>query len=126
MTPTNIQQLIHEIREVLTAQFQATDAWFDAPEPVRSFRPARGSWSVDEILEHITLTNHFLLILIRKGGQKSLQLLDKFDLEVGAQDYVFHREKLEDVGTLGSFVWVRPGHMEPLGAPQAAVRAAHA
>lgn len=122
MTPTNIHQLIRDIREVLTTQFQAADAWFDAPASLRSFRPARGSWTIDEILEHITLTNHFLLILIRKGGQKSLQLLDKYDLETAAQDYVFHREKLEDVGTLGSFVWERPGHMEPRGALQTDVR----
>lgn len=123
MTLANIHQLIHDIREELLAQFQAADAWFDAPELLRHFRPARGSWSVDEILEHITLTNHFLLILIRKGGQKSLQLLDKFDLEAAAQDYVFHREKLEDVGTLGSFVWDRPEHMEPRGVPNTEVRA---
>ncbi len=123
MTLPYIHQLIREIREVLITQFQATDAWFDAPESLRSFRPSRGSWTINEILEHITLTNHFLLMLIRKGGQKSLQLLDKSDLAAAAEGYVFHREKLEDVGTLGSFVWTRPEHMEPSGAPHAEVRA---
>ncbi|HAD14284.1 MAG TPA: DinB family protein [Saprospirales bacterium] len=122
MSLSNINHLIREIRDTLTTQFQAADAWFDAPENLRGFRPPRGSWTIDEILEHITLTNHFLLILIRKGGLKSMQLLEKHDLKEAAGHYVFQREKLEEVGTLGTFIWTRPEHMEPQGAPGADVR----
>lgn len=123
MSFSDINHIIQEIRETLAIQFQAADAWFDAPENLRGYRPPRGSWTIDEILEHITLTNHFLLILIRKGGQRSLELLGKSDFEAAAQHYFFHREKLEDVGMLGSFVWERPEHMEPIGAPPEEVRA---
>ncbi|MBL7808577.1 MAG: DinB family protein [Saprospiraceae bacterium] len=119
----NIHHLIAEIRATLIAQFQAADVWFDAPEHVLGSRPRPGSWTAAEILEHITLTNHFLLILIRKGALKSLQLLENQNLEEVATHYVFHQEKLEEVGTLGSFIWTRPEHMEPTGAPGAAVRA---
>lgn len=119
---SNIRHLIAEIRATLITQFQAADAWFDAPEHVLGSRPRPGSWTAAEILEHITLTNHFLLILIRKGALKSLQLLEKLDMEEATRQYVFHREKLEEVGTLGSFIWTRPEHMEPTGASGAAVR----
>jgi hypothetical protein len=48
---------IERVRTALTGTFAETDTWFDRPEPLRSFHPSDGGWTIDEILEHITLTS---------------------------------------------------------------------
>ena len=74
-----------------------------------------GGWTIDEILEHIKLTNHFLLILIEKGSRKALLNSSQLDLQTELQNYVFHSDKLTEVGLHKSFEWIRPEHMEPKG-----------
>jgi hypothetical protein len=54
------EQTIRTVRDALCAVFARVDAWFDRDEALRRFRPASGGWSVDQLLEHITLTNRFL------------------------------------------------------------------
>ena len=67
------QQTIAAVRALLIEVFDAVDAWFDEPAEVRAFRPQDGGWSVDEVLEHVTLTNHYLLLVIRKGCDRALR-----------------------------------------------------
>ncbi|MDB5234230.1 MAG: hypothetical protein JWR44_1223, partial [Hymenobacter sp.] len=69
----NPTQLIAEINQKLATDFGQLDGGFAAPAPLRSYRPARGGWTIDEILEHVALTNHYLLILIEKGAAKALK-----------------------------------------------------
>jgi len=66
-------------------------------------------------LEHIGLTNHFLLILIDKATNKALQNISKLDLQQELKNYSFHKDKLTEVGLHKSFNWIRPEHMEPRG-----------
>ncbi len=89
--------------------------WFDQPEEVRAYRPQNGGWTIGEILEHISLTNHYLLILIDKGKYKALKRKDEVDLHSMLKEYVFSVEKLENIGKHQSFDWIRPVHMEPSG-----------
>lgn len=110
-----IQEHIASIQAALTDTFAALDAWFDVPADLRRFRPADGGWTVNEILEHTALTNHFLLVLIRKGTRKALQQASTTDLSAELAAYSFQIEKLEEVGVLNSFSWIRPEHMEPTG-----------
>jgi DinB superfamily len=118
-----IQEHIASIQAALTDTFAALDAWFDAPADLRLYRPADGGWTVNEILEHTALTNHFLLVLIRKGARKALQQAPTADLAAELAAYSFQTEKLAEVGVLNSFSWVRPEHMEPAGTrPVAEVR----
>ena len=82
---------------------------------MRSYRPAAGGWAIGEVLEHVALTNHYLLILIEKGAAKALKNLHNLDLKATLASYEFQREKFVEIGQHKSFPWVRPGHMEPTG-----------
>ncbi|RYY95595.1 MAG: DinB family protein [Chitinophagaceae bacterium] len=119
---TPIHGIIEEIREALTGAFSRIDAWFDRPESERRYKPA-GGWSIDAVLEHVALTNHFLLILVDKGGRKALEAAQKTQLSEALADYRFHRDALLEVGRHGAFEWIRPEHMEPKGKKPAEVRA---
>jgi len=109
----DIKELINEIRTFLITTFEDIDLWFDKDEKLRQYKPQNGGWTIDQILEHIGLTNHFLLILIEKGTNKSLANVSKLDLNEVLDRYVFQRDKLTEVGLHKSFNWIRPEHMEP-------------
>lgn len=61
-------------------------------------------WSLHEILEHITLTNHFLLKLIDKLFRK------RFNVEP-----LIEFKKVEIESILNEFKWDNPIHHTPLG-----------
>ena len=61
----NIQELIIEIKNHLKQTFFEIDTWFVKDTKLREYKPLSG-WSINQILEHIGLTNYFLLILIEK------------------------------------------------------------
>jgi len=107
--------LLHEIDLTLVSAFHRLDEWFDVLPQLRAYRPQSGGWSIDEILEHVALTNHFLLILIEKGASKAIRNINQLDLATELSNYRFERDKLNDVGRHKSFPWVRPEHMEPNG-----------
>jgi hypothetical protein len=111
----DFSDLISGIRTLLQHTFTSVDEWFDKPSTLRGYSPNNGGWSIDLILEHIGLTNHFLLILIDKGTQKALNKSTQVDLEEALSSYNFLQEKLDQVGIHLSFPWVRPEHMEPSG-----------
>ncbi len=72
-------------------------------------------WTVIEILEHIALTSHFLMILIDKGTDKALRNVQNLSLEETLTDYEFDLQKIDQIGIHKSFDWIRPEHMEPTG-----------
>jgi hypothetical protein len=111
----SIEKIIAEIKTFLVDIFATIDTWFDKEEELRNFRPANGGWTINEILEHIGLTNHFLLILIDKGTSKALQNVHNLDLQSELDHHSFHWDKLTEIGRHKSFTWVRPTHMEPTG-----------
>jgi hypothetical protein len=107
----SFEQTVRIIRETLCTVFAEVDSWFDRPEEVR-FRPASGGWSIDHILEHITLTNRFLMLTLRKWVGIARQRAGRGDpVPEGESDL----GRLEIIGVRGSFGWVRPEHMEPTG-----------
>ena len=55
--------------------------WFEASNEVKRYKPEDEGWTICEILEHITLTNHFLLSLIDKGMEKALRNTKGLSLE---------------------------------------------
>ena len=109
----NIKDLISEIKDFLDITFKQIDLWFEKDPEIRCYRPRDGGWSIDQILEHIGLTNHFLLILIDKGTNKALANSAKLDISEELKNYEFHREKLIEIGLHKSFNWIQPEHMEP-------------
>ena len=111
----NLTGLIAETNQKLAVDFGALDSWFAAPAPVRSYRPANGGWSIDQILEHVALTNHYLLILIEKGATKALKNAHGLDLATELANRQSVRAHLDEIGRPGAFAWTRPEHMEPRG-----------
>ncbi|MFD1872816.1 DinB family protein [Hymenobacter bucti] len=108
-----IASLLNELRNYLTDTFALVDQWFDQPAALREYRPADLGWTTNEVLAHIGLTNHYLLILIQKGTTKALANTQGRDLAAELATYQFPREKLAAIGVLHAFDWVRPAHMEP-------------
>ncbi|MDM5278282.1 DinB family protein [Paenibacillus silvae] len=110
----NIHQTILFIDKELTQTLGDYQGWFDLNAEVLTFKPQVG-WSIEQILEHVTLTNHFLLILIRKGKRKAIELSKKKDLNSSLESYQFNLKELEAIAEHKSFDWIRPEHMEPKG-----------
>ena len=112
MSPSH---LIAEISQRLTTAFDQLDDWFVAPAPLRGYHPAHGGWTIDEILEHVVLTNYFLLILIEKGTTKALKNAYGLDLTTELAARQSARARLDEISQPGAFTWMRPDHMAPQG-----------
>jgi hypothetical protein len=110
-----IHDILRKIETAVRDTFAEVDTWFDKPEDLRRYKPAHGGWSINENLEHIALTSHFLLILIEKGTRKALQQVEKYSLPDLLKDYSFSIEGLDQIGQHMAFEWIRPTHMEPAG-----------
>lgn len=105
------QHTIQTIRSTLIETSDAVDKWFGYPVEIRARHPREGGWSIDEILEHITLTNHFLLIIIRKGCAKAVKRAATMPILEEESDL----DALLPIGNPDAFYWIRPEHMEPTG-----------
>lgn len=106
--------------DALCTIFAQVDGWFDRSEMLLRFRPASGGWSGEQVLEHITLTNRFLLLTLRKWAGVAQHRASRGDpIPEGESDL----SRVEVIGERGSFAWVRPEHMEPTGVPPSEVRA---
>ncbi|MDO1446053.1 DinB family protein [Rhodocytophaga aerolata] len=110
-----IDQIISKIETDLIETFAAIDRWFDVPDTLGNFTPSNSGWTIHQILEHVSLTNHFLLILIEKGKRKALQMVDEAKLQEALATYAFESDQLTQIGMHQSFIWIRPEHMEPRG-----------
>lgn len=110
-----VAAFIEEVRAALRATFAEVDSWFEKGEELRAFRPSPGGWTIDQVLEHISLTNHYLLIIIDKTTEKARKRAETADLRAIALDYQPQRDRLSEVGIHRSFPWIRPEHMEPNG-----------
>jgi hypothetical protein len=89
--------LIAEINRALEAAFTQLAEWFEAPVQLRTYRPATGGWTIDEILEHVALTNHYLLILIEKGATKALKNAHNLDLTQELASQGSNHTKLDEI-----------------------------
>jgi hypothetical protein len=110
-----IIEIINKIENELREVFEQINNWFTANENQLNFQPYNNGWSIKKVLEHITITNHFLLILIKKGTLKALAKADHVDYSDLLNNYDLDWNKLRAVGEHGSFYWNRPDHMEPTG-----------
>ena len=113
MTTPPYTSTIERVHTALDQTFSEIDGWFDRPEALRAYKPASGGWSIDEVLEHVTLTSHFLMIVIRQSAEKGLKRAGRgTPIPDGESDL----DLLEPIGRRGSFSWSRPEHMIPTGA----------
>lgn len=111
----NIFRFIQDIKTHLKTSFEETDRWFDQDKAVIVYDPSNEGWTIVQILEHIYITNFYLLILIDKGVSKAIRNYRNMNLESEIINYSFSKDKLIEVGEYGAFTWIRPEHMEPKG-----------
>ena len=105
------------VADALRTTFAEVDAYFDHPEDLRRRQPASGGWSIDQILEHITLTNRFLMLTLQKWVGIAEQRVQRGDaIPEGESDL----DRLDAIATHGSFGWPHPEHMTPTGEPTSA------
>lgn len=110
-----IQQVIARINSEMNQTFDEVFNWFECESNLLHYKPANNSWTVAQILEHITLTNHFLMVLIRKGVNKAIEKSKKINIDEMVVGYDLNWNALKAIGEHQSFEWNRPAHMEPLG-----------
>lgn len=110
-----IQNILTNLTRDLIRTFAVVDEWFDRDDALHRHRPASGGWSAGEVLEHIMLTNHHLLLLIEKGQCKALERKETEDWKEQLVNYTLDNPRLLAIGQHKSFVWERPDHHEPTG-----------
>jgi hypothetical protein len=110
----NASAAIGVIKDTVIGVAASVDEWFDKPEEVRSYKPSEG-WSISEVLEHIMLTNHYLLLIIEKHAAKAKRRFAAAGKIDGNESYDVRLKRIDTVGIHRSFAWVRPEHMEPKG-----------
>jgi len=111
----NLKEYINVIQILLVQTHSELLDWFNEPQPILDYRPSDGGWTIFEILEHIALTSHYLLILIDKGAAKALKNINNLDLEEELAHSKFDFVALQNISQHKSFEWIRPEHMEPTG-----------
>lgn len=111
----DIFRYIQDIKVHLKLTFDEVDGWFNKDKETLNYQPSNGGWTIQQILEHIYLTNFYLLILIEKGSKKAMKNSLHLDLESEMKNYNFNKESFDKVGEHGAFEWIRPEHMEPKG-----------
>jgi hypothetical protein len=109
------EDFMSRIRTELTSTFDEVLSWFDINDDQLHAIPEQGGWSIAQVLEHISLTNQYLLILIRKGTLKALERSRDESYRDLLAGYEPDWSTLELIGQPGAFTWHRPDHMEPAG-----------
>jgi hypothetical protein len=100
---------IQRVTTDLMTTFDQLDAFFERPLGLRVFQPADGEWCIDEILEHITLTNHFLMITLKQSLDKVLKRAQTQPIPNDDTDL----DQIVRISDPDAFAWIRPEHMEP-------------
>jgi hypothetical protein len=100
------------VHRTLLDVFAELDDWFERPAELRAFQPPLGGWTINQILEHVSLTNHFLMLTLGKAVERAAGRASRGErIPDGESDL----DRLEAVGERGSFPWSRPDHMDPTG-----------
>lgn len=115
MPKENLEFFLQRIEIHLIQTHAKVLTWFELDEKRLNFTPNEGKWSILQILEHISLTSHYLLILIEKATKKALKNIQERNLEEELENYSFDLKKMQRIGEHKSFTWIRPEHMEPTG-----------
>jgi len=108
-------EVINIIETELIQTFDELFKWFNIDRELMNYAPDNKGWSIRKILEHISLTNHYLLMLISKGTRKALERSRKENYAEMLIDYDLDWQRMKIIGEYNSFVWNRPGHTEPRG-----------
>lgn len=111
----NLSTYIQDIQVHLIKTHAEILSWFEQADALKRYRPVDNGWTILEILEHIALTSHYLMILIDKGTNKALQGSTDSSLDDLIRSFDYDLAKIDRIGMHKSFEWIRPEHMEPKG-----------
>jgi hypothetical protein len=111
----NVENVIATINMDLNLVRSTLLKWCENDVELLRFKPRKGGWSALEILEHITLTSHYLLIIIDRASKKALHRASLNYVSEDWEGYELLPRSLNDIGVHRSFDWMRPEHMEPTG-----------
>ena len=109
-----LNHIIINLKRDLIRTFAVVDEWFDKELAIRSYRSSTASWSINEVLEHIMLSNHYLLILIEKGTKKALKASEDKAI-LWPEQYSLSDPALHQIADPDAFAWHRPDHHAPTG-----------
>ncbi|RAJ10533.1 DinB family protein [Chitinophaga skermanii] len=109
-----MRNVVQIVKEALVANFKEIDRYFDKDVVMLHYKPSREHWNMREVLEHVSLTNYFLLLVINKATRRALdKKVDGLNLMPPAG----YHEKFTAIDVIGSksFGWINPQHLEPNG-----------
>lgn len=110
-----MRNVIQVVREALINNFRELDTWFEKETDLLHFKPDAGQWNIREVLEHISLTNYFLLLIINKSTRRALDRKNSgSNTVIISSDYYDKFSKIDVIGSR-SFGWIRSEHLEPSG-----------
>ena len=98
----------------LHGTYEALDAWCRADAALLWFQPGPGCWSGREILEHVHLTNHYLLVLADKIAERVERRAAR------GEAWPLHPARVRDLDVILDGAWPHPEHMSPTGQTGAA------
>lgn len=109
-----MRNVIQSVREALINNFRELDKWFEKDFDMLHYKPDTDQWNIREVLEHVSLTNYFLLLIINKSTRRALERKRATNTIILPADY---RDKFAKIDVIGSrsFGWIRPEHLEPSG-----------
>jgi hypothetical protein len=110
------EQILALLRNEITNTFAALSQWLARNDTVRSYRSPHEEWNVGQVLEHVAMANHYLMLLIDKGVKKAVRRTDTEKIEHELKNYRLSNPLLEEIGINNSFPWECPPHMRPSGA----------
>jgi len=110
------QSIISRLKKDIDEVFNLLNQYLIEYDNRLDNQTARGKWTIQEILEHVSLTNHYLLKLIRKGSEKAVRKRNHRDLEKELTEYDFNSPNLGTIADSASFQWESPVRMIPGGA----------
>ncbi len=99
------------VEEELNYTFDYLDAFFDLSEDRLQSRLNEHEWLISEILEHITLTSHFLMITLKQSLDKVIRRAK----ELPIPDDNTKLDRIIEISDPDAFDWIRPEHMQPTG-----------
>ena len=111
-----INEVIQQLEGDINETFIRLERWFLKNENLRGFLSEKEKWNINQVLEHVSLVNHYLLILIVKGRKKALNNTQNRNLKEELEGYTLSCERLDMIGINNSFPWENPDHMTPTGA----------
>lgn len=111
MPPQDWPGAITALRDRLSSTFEPLVALAHSQAPWLAARPEPGGWTGAEVLEHIALTDHFLLRLAQKIGDKAAMRAARGDEWPTAPPEFAHLEAI----AAREHSWPHPEHMTPTG-----------